>query len=448
MTKQRLEPSADSNAAEQFLRSRARQKSTAGPDRVPSPKTPVEETAALAPDRPQGKAFVRQAMDALQQSTKFATMVIAVDSPADAEEGDTSDAGAACQLEVSGCLEDVSPQLPVLWGALEHAQLGCFLPDADAGAGRRLARQIKQSLTERCEQTVTIGIAEYPCLDFGKDQILANAQKALEHARFFGPDSLVVFDAISLNISADRLYDAGDIDAAVKEFKKALQLDPDDANIHNSLGVCYGVSGNLEKALKEFTTAIDLDPGEPLSLYNAGLVSKMAGNHKDALDYFLRADSQPGERFEIALQIGRLYLDMDLPDSARPHLERAVQACPDSAPALSALGDCYSALDLPDDAIKTYKKALRRNANDAASLSGLGWLYHSLGKNRDIALLFCRQSVEIAPANGLYRQRLGDLLLQTDNLAEALDQYQSAAELGMDASSAIAEVQDRLSRQS
>jgi tetratricopeptide (TPR) repeat protein len=446
MTKRRLEPVEEKNPAEAFLRSRARQQGPSEPSRTSSP--PAGETAEqLAPDRPHGEAFVHQATEALQTSTRFTALVIAVDSDSPVELSDPSGDDGSCRLAVTRVLAEIAPQLPVLWGVLEDPLLGCFLPDADAAAGRRFARQIKQSLADRCSQTMTIGIAEFPCLDYRKDQVLDNARKALEHARFFGPDSLVSFDAISLNISGDRMYDAGDIEGAVEEFKKALALDPHDANIHNSLGVCYGVSGDLPQALQSFTTAIELDPAEPLALYNAGLVSKMTGNRKEALEYFLRADSRPGERYEIALQIGRLYLDMDIPESARAHLERAVHACPDSAPALAALGDCYGALKLTEDAISTYKKALRRNANDAASLSGLGWLYHRIGKNRDIALLFCRQSIDIAPGNGLYRRRLGDLLLQEDRLAEALEQYRKAAELGFDANDAIAEVQNRLARQ-
>ncbi len=444
MTKHRPEPGAKENPAEPFLRSRARQHGKSEPSPISSLYAD-ESAKELYPDRPQGEAFVRQAMDTLEATIQFAALVIAIDIAPGNENTVASGDASACRRAVSQTLDDFGAQKPVLWGVLEDLQLGCFTPDADAATGRRLARQIKQSLADRCEQTVTIGIADFPCLDFRKDQVVDNARKALEHARFFGPDSLVVFDAISLNISADRLYDAGDIDGAVDEFKKALALDPHDANIHNSLGVCYGASGDLPQALQAFTTAIELDPGEPFALYNAGLVSKMTGNHKEALEYFLRADSRPGERFEIALQIGRLYLDMDIPDSARPHLERAVRTCPDSVPALAALGDCYSALQLPQDAVSTYKKALRRNANDATSLSGLGWLYHGLGKNREIALLFCRQSVDIAPTNGLYRQRLGDLLAHGDHLPEALEQYRKATELGWDATEVIAEVQNRLS---
>ena len=444
MSQRQPEPGRKQHPAEEFLRATVQRHAKADPARIAASPA-VESGEALAGDRPQGQAFVRRAMEELQTSTRFTALVMAVDDEdPSGEPGDQP----PCLPAVSQSLEEFSLQLPVLWGVLDNRQLACFLPDADGAAGRRLAGQVKKSLADRCAQTMTVGIADFPCLDFSKDQVLENARKALDHARFFGPDSLVVLDAISLNISADRLFDAGDVDGAIAEFKRAVQLDPNDANIRNSLGVCYGVAGDLPMALAEFTTAIDLDASEPLALYNAGLVSKMNGNQKEALEYFLRADRRPGERYEIALQIGRLYLDMEIPDSARPHLERAVQANPDSAPALAALGDCYSALQLSDEAIRTFKKALRRNANDAASLSGLGWLYHTMGKNHEIALLFCRQSVDIAPANGLYRQRLGDVLVQEDKLTDALKQYRKAAELGWDASTVIAEVQNRLSRES
>ena len=58
-------------------------------------------------------------------------------------------------------------------------------------------------------------------------QTLQNACKALDHGAFFGPDACVVFDAISLNISGDRFYQSGDLNAAIDEYHFALTLDDD-----------------------------------------------------------------------------------------------------------------------------------------------------------------------------------------------------------------------------
>jgi hypothetical protein len=46
-------------------------------------------------------------------------------------------------------------------------------------------------------------------------QIVTNAEKALDHAGFFGPGTITGFDAVSLNISGDRRYQAGDIAGAI-----------------------------------------------------------------------------------------------------------------------------------------------------------------------------------------------------------------------------------------
>ncbi|MDZ7579851.1 MAG: hypothetical protein U5R30_04310 [Deltaproteobacteria bacterium] len=88
----------------------------------------------------------------------------------------------------------------------------------------------KQKQSSSAGPSVTIGLAFFPTLDYSKDKILANACKALEHAKFFGPDSLVSFDAISLNISGDRLYDQGEYQKAIDEVQKQLwKLDPANA---------------------------------------------------------------------------------------------------------------------------------------------------------------------------------------------------------------------------
>jgi tetratricopeptide (TPR) repeat protein len=62
-------------------------------------------------------------------------------------------------------------------------------------------------------------------------------------------------------------------------------------------------------------------------------------------------------------------------------------------------------------------------------LSSLGWLYDQKEKNRDVSLAFCRQSVEIAPDNGLFRQRLGRLYMKRDFPEEALKEFKKADKL-------------------
>jgi tetratricopeptide (TPR) repeat protein len=328
-----------------------------------------------------------------------------------------------------------------IWGRLDQGMFGCFFTPKNQTTSLKFAQKIKNSLVESSHETVSIGMASYPTLRFKKEEILDNAAKALDHAAFFGPASIVAFDAVSLNISGDNLYQHGDIDGAVREYKTAVMLDPSDINIHNSLGVCYGILGEYAKALKEFKQALKLDPDEVMVLYNIGLVNMLTEKPHKALEYFLEADrKKEDDIFEVAFQIGRVYLDMGNPKSAKEFLEKAVTLNSESGPALRSLGECCNALNLIDEAIFTYKKAIRQNPNDAQSLSALGYLFDLLGENPEITTIFCQQSVDISPENGLFRHRLGSLYLKRNQLEDALVQFEKAHRLGYNSRDSIKKI--------
>lgn len=410
-----------------------------------SPTVETGESGGLLSTYPhllKGKSLMIRAMSRLDDVSLFGTAVVEID-------GIQSEAHPACeivtrdiQLKVAQSIDAIIQPVDGLWGLLDNATFGCFFPGCNPLETEELTRNIKRLLAADCHRTVTIGIAVFPTLEYKKDQILDNAGKALDHAKFFGTDSLVCFDAVSLNISGDRLYDAGNYNRAINEFNTALSLEIKDANLHNSLGVCYGVTGEFRKALDQFTTAIDLDSNETLAHYNAALVHLILGEKDHATTHLLEADKRPHKLHEVALQLGKLYLEKNELDKSRSYLEKAANLQPESASVNSLLGECFAALGLTEEAIVAYKKALRLNANDAISLSGLGWLYSKMDKNADIAKSFCQHSTEIAPQNGLYRHRLGIIFYKEGRFKEAKQEFQAAAEMGYDPSSSYLEKVD------
>jgi len=192
--------------------------------------------------------------------------------------------------------------------------------------------------------------------------------------------------------------------------------------------------------LEEFEEAIRLDPDEVMSIYNAGLVNMLTDKKDKALEYFLDADSKKECIFEVAIQTGKLYLEMRKPEKAKIFFDKAVRARPESGLACRFLGECCAAMNMTDDAVSAYKKAIRQNPNDADSLSALGYLYDLQGENPEITTIFCQQSVDIAPENGLFRYRLGSLYLKRDQLKDALEQLQKADALGHDCKDLIKKI--------
>ncbi len=388
-----------------------------------------------------GEGFIHHAMAGLDSSTKFEAMVIRIDDSDHKGESISSDFGSKFLVDMVKTIDETCKNENGMWGQLDHDMFGCFFPGNYQTSSLELADKIKNRLAELHNETVSIGIASFPTLNFNKNQVIDNARKALDHAAFFGPDSMVLFDAVSLNISGDTLYQKGDIDGAIMEFKAALLLDPSNVNIHNSLGVCYGVLGDYVKALEKFEETIRIDPEDAMALYNAGLANMLMDNRDKALEYFLDADRKEENIFEVAFQIGRLYLEMGKPEQGKKNLEKAIRLNPDSGIALRYLGECCVAMNLTDEAISAYKKAIRQNPNDAESLSAIGYLFDLKGENPEITAIFCQQSIDIAPENGLFRYRLGNLYLKRNQLEDALEQFRKADDLGYDAKKLIERIQ-------
>jgi tetratricopeptide (TPR) repeat protein len=108
------------------------------------------------------------------------------------------------------------------------------------------------------------------------------------------------------------------------------------------------------------------------------------------------------------------------------------------------LGDCYAQLELPEKAIGAYRKAIKANPGDSLALSALGGLFDEKGENPEIAMVFCQESVRLAPDNPLLRQRLGRLYLKRNRLEEALREFEHAGRLGRDSTADIRSVRERM----
>jgi tetratricopeptide (TPR) repeat protein len=351
---------------------------------------------------------------------------------------------AAAHKAAARLIDDLCRQHNGSWGLVNSGFFGAFFEGKNGSQCHKLIQKFQKTLKKQADITVSAGIAEYPMLNYKPAEMLSSALKALDHASFFGPGSTTIFDAVSLNISGDKLFDKGDIDGSIDEFKRALKLDPSNINVHNSLGVCYGLIGDYQEAKSEFNTALTLNSNEVMPWYNLGFTQMLAGNRNKALDLFLKANTINQDVFEVVFQTGRLLVEMQQPGSGRKYLEHATRLDPKSGAAFRYLGECYTSIGKVEEAIVAYKTAIKQNPSDAASLSAMGCLFDEQGENLEISVVFCQESVQLSPENGLFRYRLGQLYFKQNRLDDALKEFKKAALLGQDASEYITKIQKRL----
>jgi tetratricopeptide (TPR) repeat protein len=92
----------------------------------------------------------------------------------------------------------------------------------------------------------------------------------------------------------------GNFKEAVMHLYRALELDPDNANAHNSLGYMYAEANlNLEEALSECKKAVALDQNNPAYLDSMGWVYYKLGKISMAKSYLRRALKMAPDNEEI-----------------------------------------------------------------------------------------------------------------------------------------------------
>jgi Flp pilus assembly protein TadD/GGDEF domain-containing protein len=304
-----------------------------------------------------------------------------------------------------------------------------FLPGVDRDRAEEQGNTVRNRVRSEQGTTVSIGMSLFPCASFSKRDLLDNARKALIHTGFFGPATQTVFDAVSLNISGDRLFEAGQLDKAVEEFNRALALEPEQVNVRNSLGVCYARMGRMAEAAAEFSKVASLNAGDFMPHYNLGCALVSLGRPRDAEQALKRAAELEPTAAGVSFQLAVLCKEEKRMGEALAHLSRTVESKPQWLHAWRLLGAWLLEQESDEEAMAAFKKALQLNAADAASLSGLAVAYGRKEMNVEVAVSLARRSVEIEPENALYLERYVRLLYQSGDADQALIHCRRAAEI-------------------
>jgi len=99
----------------------------------------------------------------------------------------------------------------------------------------------------------------------------------------------------------------GRMDEAIEEAQCALVLDPLSVPINNMVGEIYMFAGQLDAAVAQYRKALELDPHTGIVHENLGIALEQQGKDKEALDEYLRAYAFWGERPESISDMRRSF---------------------------------------------------------------------------------------------------------------------------------------------
>ena len=318
---------------------------------------------------------------------------------------------------------------------VDGTTLFLLLPGQDGQQAVKIARKIINHFNKKIKKkkTISCGISSFPSGDFRKSELPLNCRKALCHAAFLEPGSLVNCDAVSCNISGDIYYGEGDLVLAVKEYKRGLVLDPEDGNLLNSLGVCYAQMNRHKLAVECFRKACASKEDRFMALYNLGLEQQIQRKNNQAIESFRKALDLPEEegeekaRRDMSYQLAVLYVEQQQFKKGVELLDpwfQVEEKKGGGSKALRYLGEACAGLGKYREAMKYLQLALRHDEYDADVLSLLGELYLKENEGDDIALRFCEKSVELNPDSLQLQLRLAKAQTQCGDFQAALKNLQ------------------------
>jgi tetratricopeptide (TPR) repeat protein len=121
----------------------------------------------------------------------------------------------------------------------------------------------------------------------------------------------------------------GHVDEALPLLQKALVLAPDRPELHNDMGVLFQDREDFAKAITFHKRALRLEPDFTPALINIGVAQKRLGRIEDAIQAYQAALAIDANLPEAHNNLGNLYRIQGKHAEALQHIERALQLRPD-----------------------------------------------------------------------------------------------------------------------
>src|SRR2546421_94198 len=145
------------------------------------------------------------------------------------------------------------------------------------------------------------------------------------------------------------LADRGWLDEAIKEFKKAIELDPESAHAHDNLATVYSEKKLYREALKEYLTALQLEPESATAHYNLACFLATHGSDMAV------------EEYKEAIELDPFYQE------AERCYAKARELSPDDVLLNYNVAALYSLWDRHPEALEALKKALEKDPQKVRS---------------------------------------------------------------------------------
>lgn len=216
-------------------------------------------------------------------------------------------------------------------------------------------------------------------------------------------------------------------DIATREFKYAIQLNPNNYKAYNALGVMDLRAGNLDNAKKNIEKALSIAPNYAVAIDNLGTVYLAKGNTSKAETYFKKAVSVNPNSSAAYYHLAQLEYTNGNYAKCLTYINKCLAWKGYSSYAYNLRGDAYKQQGNEAAAIASYKKAIEITPENLAPYANLASIYETR-KDYELALDSYKTILSISPESEQTQLKIADIYLEMGKYNESVAYYEKVRE--------------------
>jgi tetratricopeptide (TPR) repeat protein len=166
------------------------------------------------------------------------------------------------------------------------------------------------------------------------------------------PDFQTVFNAAKLQLKQRHF------EQALALFEQAQQIDPDHAELHEAFATAYVLAGNIDAAIDQFKRVTLLEPRRSSTFVNLGALYNRLGEFQKAVEMCRKAVQLDKKSADGYYNLGIAHRKLNQLSLAVPAYREAVRINPQLTVAHQNLGNVFLEMGNAREAIAHFKHAL------------------------------------------------------------------------------------------
>ena len=207
---------------------------------------------------------------------------------------------------------------------------------------------------------------------------------SLPHAKAAAIKALKIDDTLAqahYSLAETKLEYEWDWSGAEREYKRAIELNPNYAPAHQGYGTYLEALGRFDEAIAERKRAQELDPLSAFRTADVGYPFYWAGQYDQAIEHYRRALELDPNFFWGYLWIGEAYVEKGMHEEAITEIRKAVALSAGNARVLATLGYAYAVSGRRREALEALNELKVRSQQSYVSPYFIALIYAGLGEN-------------------------------------------------------------------